>query len=209
MQRTLGMMTIGCAMGLMGASLASAQDNSCEEDADCGEGMRCEQGLVLVSCQVPPCPGEGEEAAGRCVDELEGAACETDADCGDGELFCLRMVVAINCPEDNPDCGAEPEPEGEGFCATNETLAASSGLAPEPGTPEGPVASSSDGAAGGSAPPAIAEAGEAPDAEDGGGDSSGGDSSSCSAGGQTGGTSGLFPLLLAVIGLGFRRRVMA
>ena len=200
MPRTLGMVVIAGAWMLTG-SPALAQDAGCESDADCADGQRCQVGLTLA-CDAP-CeegPQEGPVVPGECVDEMIGEPCSEDADCG-GDLSCLQMLVAEECPPAEPDCAPEPV-EAEGTCVTTTMLASSSGLAPD-----APVSiAASSGAAGGAAPPTMSSSGTAPEMESaapssGGGDGGGG----CSLGGQTGGLAGWLPLVLA-LGLVARRR---
>jgi MYXO-CTERM domain-containing protein len=187
------------ALGVSGTAFAQ----ECSDDTDCGEGMRCDEPLVLSPECEPPCEAEpSPEPVGRCVDESLDQACLQDADCGDG-LECVRLLVASSCPEGAEDC-VPTEEEGEGFCAepgSDADLAATSGLAPEP-LPTG------SGVAGGAAPE-IAEAGVAPGEESddaaSGGESSGGCSVTAA---NPAHLSTLAPLGIALLWLR-RRRAMA
>ncbi|HEY6558494.1 MAG TPA: hypothetical protein VI072_14530 [Polyangiaceae bacterium] len=89
------------------ASSASAQPSTCDTDATCERGYRCDV-IGFVDCRVAPCP-PGEKCPvleDDCVELkacVPGAACNSDADCG-SEMVCYEHT-RTSCSG-----GARPEP---------------------------------------------------------------------------------------------------
>ncbi len=101
-----------CLLGMSFPSRVSAQPSSCESDAQCARGYRCDV-VAYVDCATS-CPED--EACARAIEGcgeiracIPGATCTSDADCGGG-MVCLERTHA-SCS--GSGSGARPCPAGE------------------------------------------------------------------------------------------------
>jgi len=94
------------------------QESPCTTDADCGAGMRCQQGAA-TECLVMADGGQSCAPATLC-EPMWNVSCSQDSDCGDG-FACVGMGQSCDCsasPTNVPGdavstpCSAIPQPPG-------------------------------------------------------------------------------------------------
>ena len=168
---------------------------------------------------MPAEPAEGDEPieddcqpeeTGKNICEPIEVACNTDADCALDDWTCQSMgtvtVVAMPCPEDDPDCNPVPEPDepvaSEGVCVPPGWNTYSPGGGGVALSEQGAGDKNSDST---SAPPSTP--GDTEEASDDGSSGPSVDDGGCNAGKSSGGL--VWAILSLFFGIAVRRRSAA